>query len=78
MGIKRVIFTQKRSDCVGCGTCAQIDSKKFSMNKEDGKADLLGSKRKGEYSLLELDEFEKEKAKKCSKSCPVGIIRLEE
>lgn len=78
MGIKKVKLTHRRKDCIGCGACSQIDPERWKMNSKDGKVDVQGGKRKGNVDVCEIDSFEKEKALECQKSCPMGIIRVEE
>lgn len=78
MGIKTTSLTHRRKDCIGCGSCAQIAPELWSMNKDDGKADLCHGVKKDEHFVSEIDEVEKQKAKECSKSCPMGIIRVED
>lgn len=78
MGVKKILLSHKRDDCIGCGSCAQIERKLFSMDHQDGKAVLANAKRKGEYDISEIDEVQKTKADECARSCPVGIIRLGE
>jgi ferredoxin len=78
MGIKKIKLTHRRNDCIGCGVCSQIDPPRWEMNQKDGKVDLQGSVRKGNVDVCDIDSIEKEKAKECERSCPMGIIRVEE
>ena len=78
MGVKKILRSHKRDDCIGCGSCAQIERKLFSMDHRDGKATLAKAEKKGEYDVLKIDEIQKIKADECVRSCPVGIIRLGE
>tara|TARA_Y100000310_G_C20469572_1_gene709295 strand:- start:210 stop:434 length:225 start_codon:yes stop_codon:yes gene_type:complete len=66
-----------RDKCIGCNSCVEIDPDKWEMCSEDGKSKLKKSKEKRGIYQLRIDEIEKEKAKKASESCPVGIIKVE-
>ncbi len=46
------------------------------MFEGDGKARLLGSKRKGKFYVGEVFECDIEANKKAAKACPVNIIRV--
>lgn len=35
-----------RTNCVAAGPCAAVDSEHFTINPDDGKADLLGGAKK--------------------------------
>ena len=63
-----------REKCIGAATCT-VFYKKFKLVK-DGKADLSGSKREGDYFILEIDEKDLKKAKEAAESCPVNAIHI--
>ena len=79
MGVKKIKVSHKRNDCIGCGSCAMVAPEFWSMNSEDGKADLKGAEWKDdEFMVAEIDEDQIEPNKMAEKSCPVGIIRVED
>lgn len=46
------------------------------MFEGDGRARLLGSKRKGQFYVGEVFECDIESNKKAAKACPVKVIRV--
>ncbi len=78
MGTKKITICHKRDDCIGCGSCALIAPERWTMNNEDGKADLRGGEWKGdEFVVVKANEEEYEKNKEASEACPVSIIRID-
>lgn len=78
MGAKGITICHKRNDCIGCGSCALLARGTWTMNDEDGKADLLGGTWKGkEFVVSEINSDSYEENVQASKACPVGIIRIE-
>lgn len=67
-----------RENCIGCGSCAEIDPENWEISKKDGKANLINSKKKGKVFQKEIDEIQKEKTKQVSEACPTGIIKIED
>ncbi len=47
------------------------------MNKDDGKADLIGGKKKGDFIVSEVDIDELENNKEAAKACPMQIIKID-
>ncbi len=77
MGIKKITVSHKRNDCIGCGSCALLAPNQWSMNSEDGKADLKNSKYNGkEFKVAQVDEDEIEETISAADACPVRIIRV--
>lgn len=78
MGTKKITLCHKRNDCIGCGSCALIAPKRWTMNEEDGKADLQDGQWKGdEFVVAKINEEEYQKNKEAADACPVGIIRID-
>lgn len=78
MGTNKITLSQKRNDCIGCGSCTLLAPDRWKMNDEDGKADLIGGERKGEdYVVAKIEEAECEINEQAAASCPMGIIRVE-
>jgi len=68
---------QQRIKCIGCGNCVEVAPNTWEMNKQDGKADLIGSnENKGFYTLLTTED-EYQNNIEAAKICPVKIIRVE-
>jgi ferredoxin len=63
-----------REECIGAASCT-VFSKKFKIVK-DGKANLIGSKEKGDFFELEIEEKELEEMKEAAQSCPVNVIHI--
>ena len=76
MGTRKITIAHKRDDCVGCGSCALICPRRWRMNSADGKSDLVGGVRKGDFVVAQIDETELEDNRRAAEACPVGIIRL--
>jgi len=60
-----------RNDCIGCGSCAVLNSKHWKMNDNDMKADLIDGKVEGDTQVKELDEDggNLEVAETCAVNC---------
>ncbi|MFH1656773.1 MAG: ferredoxin [Candidatus Nealsonbacteria bacterium] len=70
----KIIFELEK--CSGCGSCAALCHKKWEL-KEDGKSQLLGSKKNSETNNFEKEITEKNCNQEASDSCPVQIIHIE-
>lgn len=78
MGTKKITVCHKRNDCIGCGSCVLIAPKRWQMNVEDGKSDLIDGKWHGdEFVVAKIDEDEYTKNKQAADACPMNIIRLD-
>ncbi len=78
MGIKKITVSHKRNDCIGCGSCAMLAPNNWSMNQDDGKADLKDAKWNGnEFKVTKIDEDEIEDTICAANACPVNIIRVD-
>ena len=65
-----------RKDCIGCNSCVENCPALWKINEKDGKADLIGSKEKGETHILDLPPDMLEENEKAAKDCPVNIIKI--
>ena len=73
---KKYKVVYDRQNCIGAGACVIAYAERFTMNKEDDKADLIGGVKKGEnfeieFTLRELEEF-----KAAAQVCPVVVIKI--
>jgi len=78
MGVKKFKISHQRNKCIGCGSCAIYAPKQWSLNKDDGKADLKDAKEKGEFMVAEVDIDYLQENKDAAKVCPVRIIKVDE
>jgi ferredoxin len=78
MGVNKKKITHQRAKCIGCGSCALYDNNRWSMDSEDGKANLKDAMQKGEYFVAEVDEHEVGQNKKAADACPMNIIKLDD
>ncbi len=65
-----------RRKCIGCNACVEVAPEHWVISKKDGKSYLRKSVKKGEYYLLELPDWERERQAKAAELCPVRIIRV--
>ena len=73
---KKYQIRHDRPNCIGCAACAAVAPDFWEMH-EDGKSDIVGSK-KTEDGWEELDIEEKDFAcnKEAADSCPVNVIHI--
>ncbi len=77
MGVKKITVSHKRNDCIGCGSCVLLAPNHWSMDSDDGKANLKCSKWNGkEFKVVKIDEDEIEENILAANACPIGIIRI--
>ena len=70
---KNYKIVHDREICIGCNACATICDKYWKMN-DDGKADLIGAKKVGEFFELEIDDLECNR--EAAELCPVNCIHI--
>lgn len=70
----KIIF--QRDKCIGCNSCVTNAPNNWKINEEDGKAELLNSKKCGKFFVLETSDDEFEDNKRASEDCPVNIIEV--
>lgn len=76
MGTKRFTVSQQRRNCIGCGSCVVYSPNCWRMNKQDGKAELIGAKEKGNMMVAEVDMELLEENQKAAAACPMQIIKI--
>ena len=60
--------------CIGCSMCEHINPDNWKVTEEEGKSELLGSKKEGNLQILEIESLEKDlNAAQC---CPVNCIHV--
>jgi len=64
-----------RTNCVAAGPCAAVDSEHFTINPDDGKADLLGGKEVSP-GIWELEVDDDDLANQAVEVCPAAVISI--
>jgi ferredoxin len=75
--MKNCKYIYDKENCIGCGSCAALDSKNWKMQQE-GKSKLLDSEEtKEDIFEKEFSEKDFEKNLETAQSCPVNTIHIE-
>lgn len=74
---KKFVISQQKDKCIGCAYCANTSPKCWKMNKETGKAELLGGVEKGNLVIRELDASFLEESEKVVEGCPMRIVKIQ-
>ena len=73
---KKYLLKHDRPNCIGCAACEAVAPDFWKMD-EDGKSDIIGSKRKEDGSEeLDIEEKDFDLNKDAAESCPVNVIHL--
>lgn len=71
----RIIYD--RDVCIGAAACEDIDPKRFKINSDDGKADLIkGKEDKSGLFILDVDDLGT--SVEAAKACPVRAIMIKD
>lgn len=70
----RILYDRK--NCISVGSCAAVAEKFWIMNKQDGRADLVGSVEKGEVFERWIDEKDLPANKEAARACPAMVITI--
>lgn len=73
MSFKIVHF---RNDCIGCNSCVNIAPHSWTMDGKEGKAVLVGSKKKSDVYVAEAFDCDLEANERAAKACPMRIIQI--
>lgn len=76
MGTKKFTISQQRRNCIGCGYCVMYSPNCWRMNKQDGKAELIGGAEKGKMIVAEVVIELLDENQKAAKACPMQIIKI--
>lgn len=76
MDVNKIIISQKRNDCIGCGACTSFAPNTWSMNGGDGKADLKNAEKKGDLMVAQIEKELLEENKQAADVCPTQIIKI--
>lgn len=69
-------ISYNRPKCIGCAYCSEHSPDYWQINRNDGKADLIGSVRKKDFFILNLIDYEWENQQEVAQNCPSKIIQL--
>ncbi len=67
-------ITQLRHKCIGCNACVEAAPDRWIMSKKDGKSYLRKADKKGDYYVIDVEDFEYDDNIQAAKNCPVNII----
>lgn len=73
MSFKIVHF---RKDCIGCNSCVTIAPQTWMMDEKEGKAVLVGGKKKGDLYVGEVFDCDREANERAADACPMRIIQI--
>jgi len=73
---KKFQIQHDRPNCIGCAACAAV-APDFWVMHEDGKSDIVGSKKRAdEWEELDIEEKDFAQNKEAADSCPVNVIHI--
>jgi ferredoxin len=67
---------QYRSNCIGCGVCAEQQPELWRMSNKDGKATLLNGVGKKDLFILKIGVALQLPSIEIANACPVKIIKI--
>ncbi len=73
------VIQHDRPKCIGCAACAAVAPESWEMTADDGKSDLIGSKRTANSGEIKLEELELEELRgnrDAAEACPVNVIHI--
>ncbi|MEM2874271.1 MAG: ferredoxin [Candidatus Nanoarchaeia archaeon] len=77
--MEKFVIELDRKKCIGCGSCAAVAPKFFSL-ADDGKSELKGAKitklNKSEKQTTEVGIKNLATVKTAAKACPVNAINI--
>lgn len=65
-----------RNKCIGCNSCVEQDSSRWSISEKDGKSVLQNGKGKRGVYIAIIREDERAANERAAKDCPVNIIKI--
>ena len=72
---KKFKIEYDREGCIGAAACAAADPTNWVM-VDDGLADLIDGKKKGDLWIKEIPEDQLEAMKEAAEACPVLVIKV--
>lgn len=73
---RKIKIIHNRKNCIGCNSCVNIAPQCWEMDKKDGRAHLIGSKKKGSVYVGEIFECDLESNKASAEACPMQAIQI--
>lgn len=74
--MKKLKVIHQRGDCIGCNSCVNIAPQSWRMDDADGKAVLIGAKKKNDLFVGEIFEYDQQANNLAAEACPVRIIKV--
>lgn len=73
---KKFVLIHDRPNCIGCGACAAVAPKHWTM-ADDGKSDIIeGKDLENGHQEKEITDAEYEENFEAAETCPVNVIHL--
>ncbi|NCS97613.1 MAG: ferredoxin [Candidatus Pacebacteria bacterium] len=73
---KDATVTHDRDNCIGCGMCSLLCPKYWTMNPDDGKADLAEAKKVKHLHQRKVGYEDVAENKAAQEACPVNVIKV--
>ncbi|MFA6024038.1 MAG: ferredoxin [Candidatus Gracilibacteria bacterium] len=65
-----------QNDCIGCNSCVNIAPQSWMMDEKEGKAVLVGGKKKKAVFVAEVFDCDLEANERAAEACPMRIIQI--
>lgn len=65
-----------RQNCIGCNACVTIAPQNWFMDDKEGKATLVGAKKKGKVHVAEIFDRDRGANEMAAQACPMQIIKV--
>ncbi|KKP40035.1 MAG: 4fe-4S ferredoxin iron-sulfur binding domaiN-containing protein, ferredoxin [Candidatus Peregrinibacteria bacterium GW2011_GWF2_33_10] len=75
--MKKSKIVHDRDNCIGCNACVMIAPQSWVMDEKEGKAFLIGSKKKKNLYVAEIFDCDVDVNKKAESACPMRVIKVE-
>ncbi len=65
-----------RQNCIGCNACVSIAPQNWVMDEKEGKAVLVGSRKKGGVYVGEIFDRDLSANEMAAQACPTQVIKI--